>query len=123
MRLLSRLIVNLIDAINGNANLSLITTVDHAENAENAGLDLLPTRVVIFGNPNLGTVLMQEEQTAALDLPQKMLIYQNDIGLATIAYNSPTLFNERHTVNENDETLEIINTALNNLANSAGNIN
>ena len=78
---------NLRSAIDAAAPLRLVAEVDHSANAANVGLELLPTRLIIFGNPNLGTPLMQEGQSIGIDLPQKMLVFQNEQGQVSIAYN------------------------------------
>jgi uncharacterized protein (DUF302 family) len=75
--------------ISANENLSLLAELDHRENAESRGLELRPTKVLIFGNPNLGTPLMQESQTIGLDLPQKILVWQNAEGAVHLSYNDP----------------------------------
>ena len=76
--------------------LTVFTTVDHAQNAAGADLTLPPTRVVIFGNPKLGTPLMQCAQSIAIDLPQKMLIWEIEDGEVTVAYNDPRYLGGRH---------------------------
>lgn len=75
--------------------LNVFATVDHAQNAANVDLDLPPTRVVIFGNPMAGTPLMQCQQSIGIDLPQKLLIFQDDQGVQ-IAYNDPRYLGGRH---------------------------
>ena len=111
--------VQLTAAIDGIDALMVMTVVDHAANAESAGLELRPTRVVIFGNPNLGTPLMQTAQTVAIDLPQKMLIYEDEAGDVFVAYNSPFYLQERHGIEGQDDTLNTIANALNGLAKAA----
>ncbi len=75
--------------------LNVFATVDHAQNAADAGLELPPTRVVIFGNPQAGTPLMQCQQSIGIDLPQKLLIFQDGQGVK-IAYNDPRYLGGRH---------------------------
>ena len=58
-------------AIRNNDALTLMTTVDHAANAQSTGMQLPPTTLLIFGNPNLGTPLMQASRSTAIDLPQE----------------------------------------------------
>ncbi len=79
--------------------LNTFATIDHAQNAEGAGLALRPTRVVIFGNPKLGTPLMQCDQSLAIDLPQKLLIWQDETDQVNIAYNDPRYLGGRHQIN------------------------
>jgi len=80
------------------------------------GLDLAPTRLVVFGNPNLGTPLMQSAQTLGIDLPQKMLVYENADGEVNVAYNDPAFLAARHGVEGNADVLTTITNALNNLS-------
>ncbi len=100
--------------------LTLFTTVDHTQNAEGAGLSLRPTRVVIFGNPQLGTPLMQCAQSIAIDLPQKMLIWEDEQGQVQIAYNDPRYLGGRHRLGDcGNQVIQQIAGALNNLSNGA----
>ena len=107
------------DAIEGNDALSIMAVVDHAQNAEGAGMQLPPTRLIIFGNPRLGTPLMQERRTMAIDLPQKMLVWQTEGGEVRLAYNDPAYLARRHGLNDTDEVLQQISNALANLAAAA----
>lgn len=100
--------------------LNVFATVDHAQNAEGAGLSLRPTRVVIFGNPKLGTPLMQCAQSLAIDLPQKMLIWEDEDGQVQIAYNDPRYLGGRHQLGAcGNEVIQTIAGALDNFSNGA----
>ncbi|MEM8613307.1 MAG: DUF302 domain-containing protein [Cyanobacteria bacterium P01_H01_bin.105] len=100
--------------------LNLFATVDHAQNASGAGLELRPTRVVIFGNPKVGTPLMQCQQTIAIDLPQKVLIWEDEQGQVQLAYNDPQYLGGRHRLDGcGVEAIKTISGALNNLTNGA----
>lgn len=92
--------------------LTVFTRIDHAENAKGADLELAPTQVLIFGNPKLGTPLMQESRTTAIDLPQKALAWEDEDGAVWIAYNHPAWLSERHGLKAREEVLEKIGTAL-----------
>jgi uncharacterized protein (DUF302 family) len=76
--------------------LTLFAIVDHADGAEIAGLELRPTTLVIFGNAKGGTPLMQAAQTAGIDLPLKILIWQDDKGATQLGYNDPAWIAARH---------------------------
>lgn len=78
------------------AGLTVVATVDHAANAESAGLELRPTYLYIFGNPEAGTPLMQQVQGVGIDLPQKMLVWQNEARQVFVSYNDPAYLAERH---------------------------
>ena len=99
--------------------LRLIAEVDHSANADDIGETLRPTRLVIFGNPVLGTPLMQAQRTIGIDLPQKMLVYENANGAVIIAYNEPTFLAARHGITGAEGTLSLISGALAGLANGA----
>ena len=107
------------EAIQDNPNLTLVAELDHAENAASVGMDLRPTVLLVFGNPGLGTPLMQAGQTAAIDLPQKMLVYEGEDGAVTIAYNDPVYIASRHSITGQDDVLTTISNALEGLASGA----
>ena len=67
-------------------------TIDHAAAAAAAGLSLLPRTVLVFGNPASGTGPMQHAPTLAIDLPMKMLVWQDDAGQVWVSYNSAGYF-------------------------------
>ena len=107
---------NLEQAIINAAPLTLVTTLDHSANAASVDMVLLPTRLLVFGNPNLGTPLMQSEQSIGIDLPQKMLVYEDAAGQVSVAYNDPAFLAERHGITDQQEIIDTISTALSNLA-------
>tara|TARA_R100000306_G_scaffold12304_4_gene14838 strand:- start:9348 stop:10259 length:912 start_codon:yes stop_codon:yes gene_type:complete len=112
---------NLRNAVVDNSALTLFAELDHQANAETVGLTLNPTRVIIFGNPELGTPLMKNSQTTAIDLPQKILVWEKEDGTVNISYNNPDFLSERHGITGNEDTLQQIKSALNNLAIDAAN--
>ncbi len=101
----------LLAAIDENTNLVLVAEIDHAANAASAGLELPPIIEVVFGNPNLGTPLMQASRTVGIDLPQKMLFVENEGGI-TITYNDPSYLAERHGIDPATPELSMIAGAL-----------
>jgi len=76
--------------------LTVFAQVDHAAGAASVGLVLRPTTVVIFGNPKGGTPLMQEAQTTGIDLPLKMLVWEDGFGRAQVSYNDVAWIAQRH---------------------------
>jgi len=112
---------NLKSAIEGNENLILVTELDHQANASSVGISLNPTRLLVFGNPNLGTPLMQNAQTTAIDLPQKFLVWETEDGTVNINYNSPEFLKTRHNITSQDDNLNMIANALEMLASAAAN--
>jgi uncharacterized protein (DUF302 family) len=100
--------------IENNEKLTLVTTVNHTKNAASVGLDLCPTTLILFGNPVLGTPLMQREQTIGIDLPQKMLVWEDD-GVH-VTYNDPQYLADRHEIDDADDVLTKIAIALETIA-------
>ena len=80
---------------------TLFKVVDHAGGAHSVGMKLKPMNLVIFGNPKMGTPLMRCAPTLGLDLPQKMLIYENDANETMVVYNSPKYLFWRHNLDVN----------------------
>lgn len=107
----------LIGALEANPNISLVATVDHGAAAESVGLDLEPNRVAIFGNPNLGTPLMQLNQVAGLDLPQKIQVFVRR-DQVWVGFNDASYLRVRHDLGD-EPALETIAGALRNLAGGA----
>ncbi|WP_373516326.1 DUF302 domain-containing protein, partial [Pricia sp.] len=104
--------------LEANPNISIVAEVDHKANAASVDLTLNPTKIVFFGNPNLGTPLMQKNQLAGLDLPQKILVYQNEQDEVYAGFNNTTYLSTRHNL-EGVETLPMIQGALINLSTGA----
>jgi uncharacterized protein (DUF302 family) len=75
---------------------TIFARIDHAAGAHNVGLLLRPTTVVIFGTPAAGTPLMQAAQTAGIDLPLKILVWQGEDGVVRLTYNDPVWIARRH---------------------------
>jgi len=78
--------------------LKVFALIDHSGEAEKVGLEMHPTKVVIFGSPKAGTPLMIAAPSLAIDLPLKALVAQDDGGKVWVTYNSPQYLQERHGV-------------------------
>jgi len=76
----------------------LFTIVDHSGEAENAGLKMPNTKLLIFGNPKAGTPIMLASPSAALDLPLKILVTEDSEGMTWISYNAPVYLKNRHEI-------------------------
>ncbi len=76
--------------------LTLFAEIDHAAGARTVGLTLRPTTLLILGNARGGTPLMQADQRAGIDLPLKVLVWEDEGGTVQISYNEPSWFAERH---------------------------
>ena len=106
-------------AVQANPALKIVAELDHAANAARVGLQLRPTRLIVFGNPALGTPLMRSAQTFGIDLPQKMLVYTDASGRTFVVYNDPAFLAKRHAATGVDESVGKINMALGRLAATA----
>jgi uncharacterized protein (DUF302 family) len=79
----------------------VFTRIDHGAGATSVELNLRPTEVIIFGNPKVGTPLMQCNQAIGIDLPLKALIWQDAEGKVWLAYNDPEYLAIRHELGSN----------------------
>jgi uncharacterized protein (DUF302 family)/uncharacterized membrane protein YidH (DUF202 family) len=75
---------------------TLFALVDHSGEAEKVGMKMPPTKLLIFGNPKAGTPLMLAAPSSAIDLPLKILIWEDAQGKVWVTYNSPAYLQERH---------------------------
>jgi uncharacterized protein (DUF302 family) len=75
---------------------TLFALVDHSGEAEKVGMKMNPTKLLIFGSPKAGTPLMLASPSAAIDLPLKLLVWEDGQGKVWISYNSPEYLMERH---------------------------
>lgn len=99
--------------------MNVFIRINHAQGAQKIGKELRPTELIIFGNPNVGTPLMQCRQSVAIDLPQKALIWQDAQGQVWLSYNDPNYLVERHQITGCEEVIKKIAKALGNFANAA----
>jgi uncharacterized protein (DUF302 family) len=79
----------------------ILALIDHSDDAEKAGLKMRPTKLLIFGNAKSGTPLMIASPTAAIDLPLKALVWEDDKGKVWLSFNSPDYLKQRHTIPDN----------------------
>jgi len=77
---------------------TLFALVDHSGEAEKAGMKMPPTKLLIFGSPKAGTPVMLAAPSIAIDLPLKVLVWQDEAGQAWLSYNAPEYLRERHHV-------------------------
>jgi uncharacterized protein (DUF302 family) len=85
--------------------MAILARIDHAVAAAKAGLELRPTEVLIFGNARAGTPLMQAAQTIGIDLPLKVLVWQDDKGETWLAYNDPNWLAKRHGADDGTDPI------------------
>jgi uncharacterized protein (DUF302 family) len=101
--------------------LTHFATIDHAKNAKNVDLRLTPETVVIFGNPKMGTKLMQCNASIGLDLPLKMLFSTDYEGKTTLTYTNPEYWSLKHNIKDKNclSIIKKMNIAMQNLAQAA----
>ncbi|EFL88088.1 DUF302 domain-containing protein [Ahrensia sp. R2A130] len=100
------------------AGATVFAVVDHQANAAKAGLELPPTRLVIFGNPKIGTPIMQADRMAGIDLPVRVLIWAED-GKTKMAATSPDTYKQRYKVDAAEKPLTMMGGALGKLMGAA----
>lgn len=93
--------------------------IDHAAAAVSVGKALRPTELIIFGNPKVGSLLMQCQQSIGIDLPQKALIWKDTQGDVWLTYNEPKHIAERHALEGCKQAIIKITKALQYFANVA----
>jgi uncharacterized protein (DUF302 family) len=76
--------------------ITVFAMVDHSGGAAEAGMKMRPTKLLIFGSPKGGTPMMLAAQSIAIDLPLKILIWEDEQGKVWLSYNSPAYLQERH---------------------------
>lgn len=77
---------------------TLFALVDHSGEAEKVGMRMRPTKLLIFGNPKAGTPLMLASPTSAIDLPLKILVWEDADSTVWLSYNTPAYLQERHSL-------------------------
>ena len=103
-------------------NLTLFARIDHAANATKQGLTLRPTELIIFGNPKAGTPLMQDHQQSGIDLPLKVLVWEDENGKAWLTYNDPAWIVTRHGLSDKvSGVVKTMSEGLKGLATAAAN--
>lgn len=79
-------------------NIDLFALVDHSGEAAKAGMKMPPTKLLIFGNPRGGTPVMLASPGSAIDLPLKLLVWQDAEGKTRLSYNDPKYLQDRHHI-------------------------
>jgi uncharacterized protein (DUF302 family) len=90
--------VRKLEGILQTKGVKLFSVVDHSGEAEKAGMQMRPTKLLIFGNPKAGTPLMMASPSLAIDLPLKVLVWEDADGKAQVSYNSASYLQARHDV-------------------------
>jgi uncharacterized protein (DUF302 family) len=111
--------VNRLEAAVKEKGATVVARVNHAAAAQKAELNLRPTELLIFGNPKLGTPLMQSNQRAGIDLPLKVLVWQDATGSVQIGYVSPDTVVARHGIADRAEVVKKMGAVLDRLTDAA----
>ena len=101
------------------AGAKVFARVDHAAGAKSVGADLRPTEMLMFGNPKLGTPAIQAAQTSGLDLPLRVLAYEDADGVVLVAYHDPAELAGIHRMPADAEVLAKMTGALGKLTDKA----
>jgi uncharacterized protein (DUF302 family) len=100
-------------------SITVFATIDHAAGAREVGLELPDETVVVFGDPRAGTPLMQKDPTVGIDLPLRVLVW-DERGTTKVGYEDPTELADRYRLDETQERLERMRALLADLAAEAG---
>lgn len=92
--------------------LTVFARVNHTAGAKKVGLSMRPTELLVFGNPKMGTPLMNSNQTMGLDLPMKALAWEDAKGQVWVSYNDPAYLANRHTVTDHPAIIKKMTGAL-----------
>lgn len=98
--------VDLLKSAIEEMDLKVIAEIDHAEAAAKSGLQLRPTHTLLFGNPNVGTKLMQTDQRTGLDLPLRILVWEQEGGKVFITFHNPTQLAELNQLSGHQDVLQ-----------------
>jgi uncharacterized protein (DUF302 family) len=79
---------------------TLFALIDHSGEAEKAGMAMRPTKLMIFGSPRAGTPVMLAAPSAAIDLPLKILVWEDNERRVWLSYNDPSYLKQRHSIPE-----------------------
>jgi uncharacterized protein (DUF302 family) len=108
-----------LEAVIKKKGITIFARIDHAAGAQKIGATLAPTQLLVFGNPKLGTPMMQSSQVIGIDLPLKVLAWQGADGKVRIAYNDPAHLAKRHGIADRDAVVKKMSGALNKLTDVA----
>jgi len=97
----------------------IVARVDHAAGAKAAGMELRPAELLIFGNPKVGTPLIEANPELGVDLPMRVLAWQAADGKVYIGYTSPEALKARHRIKDRDAAIAAMAAALQGLVDAA----
>jgi len=99
--------------------MTVFARIDHTAGAAEVGLTLRPTELIMFGNARGGTPLMQSVQTVGIDLPLKVLVWQDATNKTWLSYNEPGWIAQRHNIANAERVVDSMGTALSAMARTA----
>jgi uncharacterized protein (DUF302 family) len=108
-----------IESILNEKGITIFNRIKHSEGANKIGIELRDTELIIFGNPKIGSPLMQCQQSVAIDLPQKVLIWEDENAKVWISYTDPRFLKERHNITGCEEIILKIEKVLAGIAKTA----
>ncbi len=100
-------------------NLNIFAIINHHGNAKAVDMQLNESKMVIFGNPKLGTALMQQDMLVGLDLPIRILVYKDKNSLVQMAYRDGSWLEGKHILNASSKIMKL-NNILNQMTTKAG---
>ncbi|MEO0424572.1 MAG: DUF302 domain-containing protein [Pseudomonadota bacterium] len=101
-----------LEAIVREKGFTVFARIDHAAGAAKVEKSLRPTQLLIFGNPKVGTALMSSAQSVGLDLPIRVVAYEDAHGTVHLAYTAPAALAARHHIGDRDEVVKRMSKAL-----------
>jgi len=99
--------------------LSVFAIINHGSNAKMVDMNLAESKMIVFGNPKLGTALMQQDMRIGLDLPLRVLVYKDSDGKVKMAYRDGTWLENKHIINAPKKVARL-NKAMENFTTRAG---
>jgi len=108
-----------LEKILNDNGMSLVARIDHAAGAKKIGKQLRPTLLILFANPKAGTPLIQNSQSIAIDLPQKILVWQDSDGKVWSSFNDPNYLAQRHGITGHEELIAKIGHSLDSIIKEA----
>ena len=104
--------LNRLESVVKGKGLTVFTRIDHTAGANKVDKELRPTKLLVFGNPKVGTQLMQSNQTAGIDLPMKALAWEDATGQVWLTYSSASYIADRHHITDREQPVQKMTGAL-----------
>ena len=108
-----------LESILKDKGMTIFNRIKHSQAAKKVGVKLRETELIIFGNPKVGSPLMKCQQSVAIDLPQKALIWKDSEGETWISYNNPGYLAKRHSISNCKKVISKIEKALTGITKAA----